>query len=491
MIPLTAHATEEITFQIKDRDTPEAVAVRCLIRDSQGNSIKPSENANNPIPGTDHFYAEGPFKIQVDLGVPYHIFLDRGLAWLPTETVFSVTETSKTANITMGRYVNLQYNRWHSGDLDLRVAPSKAPLILGSADLNVACQVVPASEVALAASRGERGVFHYPGSRAHTGRDWDLGDYHLLAALPQMSLDETPFNASQLPILKKGKDQAGIIEVVNLAGEEVPVAIALGWVDLVRGAGSGGGRTQWNASLPEEQSGNWTEERVLARFTEYYHYLNCGVHLPLSAGSQATEKTLSPLDRAGAARLYVRLPGSFSFGNFMNAANAGRSWVTAGPLISLGVNGKDPGEMHRVQSGSRIKISVGARSPRPLSRVEVIYNGEVISALPVSATADFTIKDFEIAANEGGWLAARAFEKSTTEGNTQDNILCRYAHTSPAYIVVDGKRPVDKSQAQKFAAGIEVRLQALKSESSTPDKVTAQVLEWYTQALAFYTKLLE
>jgi hypothetical protein len=375
----------------------------------------------------------------------------------------------------IGRYVNFSANHWVSADMDLRVPVTRMPVILGSADLNVACQTVPAEEVAQSGKSGERGVFHHPGARAYSGRDWDFGDYNLLSAVSAMSVDETPFTASQLPVLKKGRDLSGMIDVVNPDGEEVPVVAALGWASTMRIVG------------PRKDAGEvWTEKQVMERFESYYRYLNCGFQIPISAASLATEKTLAPLDRAGSARVFVRVFGAFSYGSFIKNLKAGKSWATNGPLLSLAVNGRDPGETHRSSAGSILKISIGARSKRPLSRVELIYNGEVVSSVPVSSTSDFAVKDFEIGTNDGGWIAARAFEAQVDSASP-----VRYAHTSPVYILASGDILIDKAQAQKFASHIEERLGQLRGELPSPDATTAKVLTWYEQARQKYLKLME
>ncbi len=466
---------EEIKVQILDKNTHEAIPVRCLVLDSQGIAVKPMEKGLYPIEGVDHFYPEGPFTLNLETGLKYQLHADRGLWWSTASIVFSVTEAGRTATLQMSPYVTLAANRWVSGDMDLRVPVARMPVILGSAALNVACQTVSAAEVADPEKKNERGVVHHPGARAYSGRDWNFGDFNLLSALSAMSMDETPFSASQLPTIEKGRGLSGLVDVVNPDGEEVPVLAALGWVDTMRIVG------------PQHSADEvWTEEQVLERFKSYYRYLDCGFQIPISAASLATEKTLAPLDRAGGARVFSRVFGGFSFGSFVKSLKAGKSWATNGPLLSLGVNSRDPGEVHRSFAGDKLKISLGARSKRPLSCVELVYNGEVAASLPISTTTDFTIKDFEILTDEGGWIAARAFEARVDSASP-----VRYAHTSPVYVLSSGARWINKTQAQSFATQIEQRLNQLRGEIPSPDAAGAKVLAWYEQARDKYLKLLE
>lgn len=465
----------DLTVMVVENETKNAVPVRCRVLDSQGVAVKPAEKGLFPIENVDHFYPEGPFTLDLSTGLSYRLEVDRGLGVLPANVVLSVTEPGKTAVVQISRYVDLPGKHWVSGDMDLRVPVPRMPVILGSADLNIACQTVPPAEVAVKEPGSERGVYHYPGARAYSARDWNFGDYNLLSAVSAMSVEETPFTASQLPVLSKGRGFAGMIDVTNPDGDEVPVVTALGWVDMMRIVGP-----------KTSQDEVWTEKQVMDRFESYYRYLDCGFQIPVSAASLATEKTFTPMDRAGAARLFARVHSSFSFGAFVKSMKAGKSWASNGPLLSLAVNGRDPGEVIRSFPGAKLKISLGARSKRPLSRVELVYNGEVVSSIPVSTTGDFALKDFEILTNDGGWIVARAFEAQVDSASP-----VRYAHTSPFYVISSGETRINKAQAQKFLTQIEQRLAQLHTEIPSPDATAAKVLGWYEQARQKYLKMME
>ncbi len=477
---------EELKVNIVDKKTKEAMPVRCKVMDSQGVAIKPVGKGFTLMEGVDHFYTEGPFTLNLETGLKYQLQVDRGMMWIPADVVFSVTASGKTANLQMTSIFSQKQGKWISGDMDLRVPVSQMPVILGSADLNVACQTLPAADVTQPERKRERGVTHHPASRAYSGCDWNFGDFNLISASSLMSIGETPFNASQLPLLEKGRNLMGMVDVVNPEGEEVPVAAALDWVDTMRVVG------------PRNNADEvWTEAQVIERFKAYYQYLDCGFHIPISAASLAAEKTLSPLDRAGSARVLARLSkiNDFSFRAFTDLIKAGRSWATNGPLLTLTVNGQDPigrdllakGELKSIlYSGKPLKVVFGARSVRPLSRVELLYNGEVVASPPVSATSEYAAQDFDLTASEGGWVVARAFE-----AQTDPNAPVRYAHSSPVYVLSSGHQKINKSQAQTFLSQIEQRLGQLRTEFPSPDATGAKVLGWYEQARQKYLKLLE
>src|SRR5204863_1265174 len=68
----------------------------------------------------------------------------------------------------------------------------------------------------------------------------------------------------------------------------------------------------------------------------YYRYLNIGLRMPLSTGTDWFLYDFS--------RVYARLSGPVSIKGWLEAVKAGRCVATNGPLLSLAVNGKEIGE---------------------------------------------------------------------------------------------------------------------------------------------------
>src|SRR5262249_20060434 len=85
---------------------------------------------------------------------------------------------------------------------------------------------------------------------------------------------------------------------------------------------------------------------VVDGFRNYYTLLNCGFRLRPTAG---TASGVHPVP-LGFGRVYVRLgsgaPG-FSYDAWVKGLNAGRSFVTTGPMLLAELNGRDPGEVFR------------------------------------------------------------------------------------------------------------------------------------------------
>ena len=108
---------------------------------------------------------------------------------------------------------------------------------------------------------------------------------------------------------------------------------------------------------------------------EYYRYLNSGYRLPLVGG---TDKMSSAVP-VGLYRTYARLDEEFSYEAWCRAVRSGRTFLSGGPLVTLSVDGREPGDtsgspgrersafMPRCAAFSRSaasKSSVTARSSR-------------------------------------------------------------------------------------------------------------------------------
>jgi TolB protein len=165
----------------------------------------------------------------------------------------------------------------------------------------------------------------------------------------------------------------------------------------------------------------------------YYSFLNCGFRIPVSAGSASG---VMP-SWIGYERVYVRLSGAFSYEQWFRDLKAGRSIATNGPLLRVEVNGKPPGAEFEWTGATQARVSFEISSREPLDRIEVVFNGSVmVSAKGPNASLTVPIP-------EPGWLAVRCF------GPAGETI--RYAHSSPFYFPKNGKMPVKKADAERWA----------------------------------------
>jgi hypothetical protein len=176
----------------------------------------------------------------------------------------------------------------------------------------------------------------------------------------------------------------------------------------------------------------------------YHRLLSCGLRLAAVAG---TDVFLSFAHGPGVAsnppgwgRVYAHCGAAgLSTEAFAAGVRAGRTVVTNGPWLRLDVDGHGPGSVLDRRPGDRLRV-----------RAEVVGSGVDRLVLhgpdgELGGTTGATLAR-EIVLDDGGtWLAAAAY------GETDPHTLGApvFAHTSPVYVDVDGRR-VGRPEAARW-----------------------------------------
>src|SRR5438128_5882567 len=96
--------------------------------------------------------------------------------------------------------------------------------------------------------------------------------------------------------------------------------------------------------------GRWTTTRRwgspinLSTAAVWYRLLDCGLRLPVGAGTDAMANYASLRGPVGLNRVYVKAQGALSRESFLAALKAGRTFATNGPLVGLRVGTAEPGD---------------------------------------------------------------------------------------------------------------------------------------------------
>jgi hypothetical protein len=212
-------------------------------------------------------------------------------------------------------------------------------------------------------------------------------------------------------------------------------------------------------------------------FQNYYALLNCGFRLRPTAG---TASGVHPVP-LGFGRVYVHLPNGFNYDDWLKGLNAGRSFVTTGPMVLVKLNDQTAGST--IKDAKEYVLTGSTISSTPLDRIEIIVNGEITTTLK----PDNLMKDhdaFESMVGErlridgSSWVAVRCFEK-------REDGRVRFAHSSPFHIEVDGKplRP-RKVEVEYLISRVEDEIRR------TSGILPPAALDEYREALRIYqTKL--
>src|SRR5205814_1682666 len=166
----------------------------------------------------------------------------------------------------------------------------------------------------------------------------------------------------------------------------------------------------------------------------WYRLLDCGLRLPAGAGTDAMANYASLRGPVGMNRVYVKAQGVLSRESFLAGLKAGRTFATNGPLVGLRVGNAEPGDSLELPTASALQYHAWVRSNVPVTKLEVIWNGEVAARHELNAaSADFTGR---ITANGSGWMLVRAI---SDEGDEDVLDIHPYATTSPIYVTVGGR----------------------------------------------------
>jgi hypothetical protein len=160
----------------------------------------------------------------------------------------------------------------------------------------------------------------------------------------------------------------------------------------------------------------------------FYHYLNAGLRVPFSTGTDWFMYDL--------ARVYTKVEGSLGIKSWLNALVAGRSFISNGPLLRLNIEGKDLGSTVELPSGREVSVKASASGRLGFEKLQLIKNGKVVSESEPQPKAGYVEArlDRSIKIDEPSWLALRISTQANNEFGRQ-----LFAHTSPIYIKVGGK----------------------------------------------------
>ena len=441
-----------------------------------------------------HFCCPGTFAVDVSPGrAALHI--ERGPEYLAFRTQLDVQAgRARRQAVVLKRWIDMNDRGWYSGDLHVHRPLGDMPLLLRAEDLNLApvlthwnrshLNVKPPYLVQVtdkgAASPKPR-CFHKLAQE-----DERAGGAVMLFNLkrPILLPNVTHHAPSGFAYHRRGLEQKAFVEVEKPFWWEAPVHVALGRVDTI---GLACNHFQRTGLLQGEA---WGRARDRKKYPGaigfahnvmdlYYRYLNLGYRIAASAGS-ASGVLRNPV---GYNRVYVRL-GAFGHDAWYDALRKGRNFVTNGPMLFATVNGKGVGERFEVPGGEKFQATVEleARGRDALEKAEILVGGKVVATFePKHGDALRIVARRKLTLDRSTWIAVRAFEP--VKGT-----VVRFAHTSPFYVTVGGKRPRDARAARFYAQWLDELIAAYeKTRAAAKDPAGLDaVLETYRKARRIY-----
>ena len=292
------------------------------------------------------------------------------------------------------------------------------------------------------------------------------------------------------PIAAKGKRQGGLLELDKHNWPWSMMLVPIMNIDLFELSNNHVWRTEFGFTrFGEAPPGFMNVETDSQGFTErgwieygfqnYYTLLNCGFRLRPTAG---TASGVHPVP-LGFGRVYVKLEGGFDYDAWMEGLDKGRSFVTTGPMLFVKVNNLEPGHIFRQSGGTKTySVSGTAQSIHPLGPIEIVVNGRLAKTvkarnrkLPSGAYSCKIDESVDIAASS--WIAVRCFEQ-------RPDGRCRFAHTGPFHVEVEGKPLVPRKEEIGFLIE-RMQKQIERNESVLPE----ESLDEYRKALTIYQRI--
>ena len=150
----------------------------------------------------------------------------------------------------------------------------------------------------------------------------------------------------------------------------------------------------------------------------------------------------------GYNRVYAKLDGPLTVENWLAALKRGRSFVTNRPLLFVTVDGKEPGSELAINSAQAapLTVDIHAVSATPISRIDILHQGRVLKQIDVDPPAADIRRSEKITVPKSGWLAVRCLGRGENPNLSPAFAL---AHTSPFYVIVDG-RPIRSPEDARY-----------------------------------------
>ncbi|MBL8854672.1 MAG: CehA/McbA family metallohydrolase [Planctomycetaceae bacterium] len=539
-----------------DADTHQPVAARIYLQDARGEwlFVRSASDQGTAWPYAEEWVpmpdsverhttvSAHPFHIRLEPG-EYQLLIERGKEYWPLRETIVIQALTKPDAATgladqsiektfeLRRWSHMAQQGWYSGETHVHRRIAELPNVMSAEELNVTFPVTfwttssdnaPDLEPSALRSQGPSPF----GPREDHGSDpiwvndhqvilprnteyeiFSVGNKrHTLGALFILN-HRTRFMQTVPPlrsIVEQSKREGALLDLDKHNWPWSLMLVPVAQVDLFELANNSVWRTNFGfkqagqalppwAEFEQESPGVLTEWGWLQfGFEMYYALLNCGFRLSPSAG---TASGVHPVP-LGYSRVYVQTGEKFDLDKWLEGLKQGRSFVTTGPMLTARVNGQYPGTVFQVgrKNSSEFRWEAEVVSPDPISRVEVIVNGQVKYGITPeilkTESGDWKWSgggDLRFSATQGpashgeptesAWIAVRTW-------SDQPDGRKRFAHTGAWYVDVD-QQPMRPPVQQ-----IDYLLQQLeRSLENQRGVLSPEALDEFEQARDVYRRI--
>jgi hypothetical protein len=522
--PVPTRATEtSVRLEVIDAEDGRPIPCRVSIRGEDGTWYFPEATTTEASAVSYRKQAIGhtdivvmhttlsahPFVVRLPEG-RYTLTAERGKEYHLERMPFTVRDKPYTVVVKLKRWMNMAARGWYSGDTHTHRSLAELPNVMLAEDLNLAFPLIDWVREAFVPPIDRReGSFRDPGTAAirvdanHLivprnteyeiftvgGKEHTLGAFFAINHKTSLDLGVPPV----VPVADRAHREGALIELDKHNWPWSMALVPVMPVDLFELSNNHVWETEFafrdfgEAPAPEmaiERDAKGFTERgwIDFGFKNYYALLDCNFRLRPTAG---TASGVHPVP-LGFGRVYVHLDGTLDAGAWLKGLNAGRSFVTTGPMLFVTLDGHEPGHRFPQTTAARrdYPLAGSIASATPLDRIEIVLNGEVARTFrPANRRTERGSFEspFEtsMTIERTSWIAVRGFEK-LEDGRE------RFAHSAPFHIDVAGK-PLSPRRFEVDYLIQRVEAQIARSSSVLP----APALDEYRAALKAYRAIAE
>lgn len=418
-----APAVQRVRLRVVEASSGKRVPARLHLHGSHGEYLAPLDRHRLPNPAwfedysADYIhidrgdparrhpstYIDGETVVDLPLG-PVYVEISKGFEIRPQRRVLQVDGSTEEITIPLEKVLPWREKGWVSADTHVHFLSPTTARLEGSAEGVNVVNLLASQWGELMTNVGDFDGQHTWGS-PETGGDGEwlvrvgtenrqhiLGHISLLGyggriiapmttAGPDESALGDPLDSLLTEWARQCRQQGGLVVLPHFPRPrgEYAASLVSGDIDAVE-------MTSWEnlyAGLSPYSLVHW------------YRYLNCGYPVAAVGG---TDK-MTAETAVGTVRTYAHLlPGEpFTYQAWMDAVRRGETFVTHGPLLEFAVEGQPAGSrLNLPPGGGTLDVVWQAASvTMPMSRVELVVNGEIresVAVAPDSAAGSWQVK---------------------------------------------------------------------------------------------------
>ncbi|MBN1998920.1 CehA/McbA family metallohydrolase [candidate division KSB1 bacterium] len=464
-----APAQQTVKIRVVDKVSKQPVAVKLHVHGEAGEYLAPLARHRLPndawfedysvdfVHAGSHYCTYIPGETMIKLP-PGRVFIEvsKGFEIKPVRLAYTVTADTKEIIIPLEKVLNWREKGWVTADTHVHFLSPHSALLEGACEGVNVVNLLASQWGELFTNVGDFDGKTTLGSKQSGGdgeylvrvgtenRQHVLGHISLLGYKGDMITplttggpDESalgdPIEVLMTEWAQQCKKQDGVVIIPHFPRPPMETAAT-----IVNGDADGVEMTSW---------GNLYSGIDPYSLADWYRYLNCGY---FTAAVGGTDK-MSAGTAVGTVRTYAKIDpaAAFDYETWKTAVRKGHTFVTYGPLLDFNVDGKPMGSrMDMPGSGGTVDVTWKLASVTvPMTRVEMIVNGEVKESLAVSP--DKQEGNWSFKAEKSCWLSL------LVRGKYKDRPEMIAAHSSPVKIFVQGSEMYAAADAVSILEQIE------------------------------------